>query len=125
MANMQAASLSIGEAFGGLDNFFAKAGIAYATPLSSTDEARYDEIIDRRIRVNALSPGGIDTPLHGRSGRTLEQVQAFKDEIAARVPVGRIGEPEEIAPAALFLAGNESRHVLGAELVVNGGISQI
>lgn len=83
------------------------------------------ESLDRKIRVNAISPGGIDTPLHGSNGGTPRQIQAVKDAIAARVPLGRIGQAEEIAQAVLFLAGDESRDILGAELVVDGGISQL
>lgn len=83
------------------------------------------ELLFRNIRVNAISPGGIDSPLHGRGGGTPERVQAIKDQISSHVPLGRIGEPEEIAAAALFLASDESRYILGAELVVDGGISQI
>jgi NAD(P)-dependent dehydrogenase (short-subunit alcohol dehydrogenase family) len=83
------------------------------------------EFLDRRIRVNAINPGGIDTPLHNRGGRTPEQAQATKDLIASQVPLGRLGAADEIAAAALFLASDESRYMLGAELVVDGGISQI
>jgi NAD(P)-dependent dehydrogenase (short-subunit alcohol dehydrogenase family) len=185
LADMQDVSRRIGERFGGLDIFFANAGIACATPLASTDEARYDEImsvnvkgvffsmqavapilregasvilttsfiihvgrpgisllaaskaalrslarswsrelLERKIRVNALSPGGIDTPLIARH-RTAEQLAAFKQQMAAQVPMGRIGEADDIADAVLFLASDESRYMLGAELVVDGGISQI
>jgi NAD(P)-dependent dehydrogenase (short-subunit alcohol dehydrogenase family) len=70
------------------------------------------ELLDQRIRVNALSPGGIDTPLHGRGGGTPEQVEAKKNQLAAQVPLGRIGEADEIAQAVLFLASDESRYML-------------
>lgn len=82
------------------------------------------ELLERKIRVNAISPGGIDTPLLGRH-RTPAQVEAFKEQMTVQVPLGRIGEPEEIAAAVLFLASDESRYMLGAELVVDGGISQL
>lgn len=82
------------------------------------------ELLDRRIRVNAVSPGGIDTPLQSR-GRTPEQAQAVRDDLAARTPAGRIGTPDNIAKAALFLASDDSSFVLGAEMVVDGGISQL
>ncbi len=82
------------------------------------------ELLDRQIRVNAISPGGIDTPLQSR-GRTEAQAQAVRDDLAARTPAGRMGTAEEIAQAALYLASDESRFVLGAELVVDGGISQL
>jgi len=82
------------------------------------------ELLDRRIRVNAVSPGGIDTPLQSR-GRTPEQAQAVRDDLASRTPAGRIGTPDDIARAALFLASDDSSFVLGAEMVVDGGISQL
>lgn len=82
------------------------------------------ELLDRRIRVNAVSPGGIDTPLQDR-GRTPEQAQAVRDDLASRTPAGRIGTVEDIAKAALFLASDDSTFLLGAEMVVDGGISQL
>lgn len=185
IADMQEVSTKIAQNFGDIDIFFANAGIAYGTPLSETDEARYDEImdidvkgvffsmqaiapilrngasvilttsfiihvgrpglsllsaakaavrslartwsrefLDRKIRVNTISPGFIDTPLIGRH-RSPEEVQAFRDKAAQTVPIGRIGEAEDIAAAALYLASDESSYVVGAELVVDGGVSQI
>ncbi|AND70488.1 short-chain dehydrogenase [Dyella thiooxydans] len=82
------------------------------------------EFLDRRVRVNTISPGFVDTPLIGRH-RSPEEVQAFRDKAARTVPIGRIGEAEDIAAAALYLASDESSYVVGAELVVDGGISQI
>ncbi len=82
------------------------------------------EFLDRKIRVNTVSPGFIDTPLIGRH-RSPDELQAFRDKAAATVPMGRIGEPDDIAAAALFLASDDSRYMLGAEIVVDGGISQI
>lgn len=185
IVDMQVASQQIKEAFGGLDIVFANAGVAYGTPLATTDETRYDEImdinvkgvffsmqavspilregssvilttsfiihvgrpgisllaaskaalrslarswsrelLDRKIRVNAISPGSIDTPLIRRH-RSPEQVAAFKEEMAAQIPVGRMGDANDIAAAALYLASDESLYIVGAELVVDGGMSQI
>ena len=182
---MRIAAQRVRDVMGGLDIFFANAGIAYPTPLFDTDEASYDEImdinlkgvffsmqaispliraggsvilntsflnqvgrsglsllsaskaavrslartwsrelLDRQIRVNAVSPGGIDTPLQTR-GRTAEQAHAVREDLAARTPIGRIGTADEVAHAALYLAGDESSFVVGAELVVDGGISQL
>jgi NAD(P)-dependent dehydrogenase (short-subunit alcohol dehydrogenase family) len=82
------------------------------------------EFLDRKIRVNTISPGFIDTPLIGRH-RSPEELQAFRDKAAATVPIGRIGNADEIAAVALFLASDDSRYMLGSELVVDGGMSQI
>jgi NAD(P)-dependent dehydrogenase (short-subunit alcohol dehydrogenase family) len=73
----------------------------------------------RKIRVNVLSPGSIDT------GVFVGVPQAVKDQFVALIPMGRIGEPEEIATVALFLASDDSSFVTGIELFVDGGTAQI
>ena len=184
--DMNAMSRLVRDRFGALDVFFANAGRALPSPLETTDETLYDELMDtnvkgvffsmqavspllreggsvilntsflnqtgkhglsltaaskaavrslarswsaellpRRIRVNAVSPGFIRTPIIARMGLGPEQVKQQQAAAAALVPVGRMGDPEEIAAAALFLASDESRYVAGAELVVDGGISQL
>jgi NAD(P)-dependent dehydrogenase (short-subunit alcohol dehydrogenase family) len=172
-------------AFGTLDIVFANSGIAYATPIATTDEAAYDELmnvnfkgvfftvqavlpimrsggsivlntswlnqvgtpgrsllsaskaavrslartlsaelLDRKIRVNAVSPGSIETPIH-RRGQNNDEFRAYKERVAAQVPVGRMGQPEDIAAAALFLASDASSYMLGAEIVVDGGRAEL
>jgi NAD(P)-dependent dehydrogenase (short-subunit alcohol dehydrogenase family) len=82
-----------------------------------------NDLKDRHIRVNALSPGPIETDGFARfAGDRIEQLRA---ELARDLPVGRVGRPEEVASAALFLASAESSFVAGAELVVDGGLSQV
>jgi NAD(P)-dependent dehydrogenase (short-subunit alcohol dehydrogenase family) len=83
------------------------------------------ELAPRGIRVNAVSPGPINTPFHGKLGLTEQDLEAAATNIEAQVPLQRFGEAEEIAHAALFLAGPDSSFVTGTELVVDGGISQI
>jgi NAD(P)-dependent dehydrogenase (short-subunit alcohol dehydrogenase family) len=83
------------------------------------------DLKQRKIRVNALSPGPIDTPAIDRLGSTEEQVAQFKTNMAASVPLGRIGTPDEIAKAAVFLASDDSSFVTGIELFVDGGMAQI
>lgn len=69
------------------------------------------------IRVNSVHPGGVNTPMGNAAGRPEEEVnQVFK-----RLPLGRIGRPDEIAQASLFLASDESSYVTGAEIAVDGG----
>lgn len=83
------------------------------------------DLKDRKIRVNAISPGPIDTP--GLNGMAPDEAHAeqLRAGMAAGVPLGRIGRPEEIAKAALFLASDDSSFVTGIELFVDGGIAQV
>jgi NAD(P)-dependent dehydrogenase (short-subunit alcohol dehydrogenase family) len=81
------------------------------------------ELKGRGIRVNALSPGPTDT--QGFASFAGERGEEFRAQLATVIPVGRIGRPEEVASAALFLASAESSFIAGAELVVDGGMSQV
>jgi len=83
------------------------------------------ELKDRRIRVNAVSPGPIDTP--GLTGllSSSEAGQQRAKMIAATVPLGRLGRPDEIAKAVAFLASDDSSYVTGIELFVDGGVAQV
>jgi NAD(P)-dependent dehydrogenase (short-subunit alcohol dehydrogenase family) len=79
----------------------------------------------RKIRVNAISPGPIDTPGVKSLGLTEAQLEQFKTEIVGAVPLARMGRADEIASAALFLASDDSSYVTGIELFVDGGMAQI
>jgi NAD(P)-dependent dehydrogenase (short-subunit alcohol dehydrogenase family) len=83
------------------------------------------EFKSRRIRVNAVSPGPIATPLWGKSGLPQEYMEGFSKQVLDSIPAGRFGESEEIAKAALFLASDDSSFVVGEEIVVDGGYSTI
>lgn len=83
------------------------------------------EFAPRGIRVNAVSPGPISTPFHGKLGLSEEQLNEAASAIEDRVPLHRFGEAGEIAKAALFLASDDSSFMTGSELVVDGGISQL
>ncbi|WMY08287.1 SDR family oxidoreductase [Paraburkholderia phenoliruptrix] len=182
----------IKEALGGLDVFFANAGVAYVTPLATTTEDAYDtlmdtnvksvffslqamepilragasvilntawlnqvgvpgraalsaskaavrsfartfsaELLDRQIRVNAVSPGLIDTPILrgvGQSehpGQTDAEFKKYLAGAAKLIPFGRLGRPDEIAAAVLFLASDASGYMLGSELVIDGGLAEL
>ncbi|MFT4045835.1 MAG: SDR family oxidoreductase [Solimonas sp.] len=83
------------------------------------------EFVSRGIRVNGLSPGPTETPALGKLGLSTEQQSAMQDEIRKLVPIGRMGTPWELAKAAVFLASDESRFVVGTELLVDGGVSSL
>ena len=80
----------------------------------------------RDIRINTLSPGPIKTPgLVELVGTDTAQQQGFLDHLASQIPMGRVGDPDEIAKAAVFLASDDASFVTGAELFVDGGLRQI
>ncbi|EWC42002.1 TPA: SDR family oxidoreductase [Pseudomonas aeruginosa] len=83
------------------------------------------ELAVRGIRVNGLSPGPTETPALGKLGLSPEQQSAMQDEIRKLVPIGRMGTPWELAKAAVFLASDESRFVVGTELLVDGGVASL
>ncbi len=83
------------------------------------------ELLDKKIRVNAIAPGPIDTPIFEKLGVPAEAVGEVKEGFASTVPMKRMGSPDEIARAALFLASDDSSFVLGVELVVDGGVAQL
>ena len=185
-ADLAALRNTLGRTFGQLDILFANAGVAFGTPIETTDEARYAALMDvnvkgvfftvqamlplmrrggaiilntswlnqvgtpglsllsaskaavrsfartlsaellpRGIRVNAVSPGAIDTPIRRRGGDTEEAVRASNEKLAARIPIKCLGEAEDIANAAFYLASDLSRYVVGAEIVVDGGFAEL
>jgi NAD(P)-dependent dehydrogenase (short-subunit alcohol dehydrogenase family) len=81
------------------------------------------DLLEKGIRVNAISPGPVTSALLARDGLTTEKLQETKDWIQSQVPIKRFGAPEEIASAVLYLTAPESAFVLGAELVIDGGMS--
>jgi NAD(P)-dependent dehydrogenase (short-subunit alcohol dehydrogenase family) len=82
------------------------------------------ELAPRGIRVNTVSPGPVETPIFGKSGLSQAQIDGFIEGAKARVPMGRIGRPEEIADAALFLAAGAT-FITGGEIIVGGGLASI
>jgi NAD(P)-dependent dehydrogenase (short-subunit alcohol dehydrogenase family) len=83
------------------------------------------EFNDRGVRFNTLSPGPVDTPIVDGQADSVEAANEIKAQFAAAVPLNRLGRPEEIAAAALFLASDDSSFVAGAELNVDGGMAQV
>jgi len=83
------------------------------------------DLKERKIRVNAVSAGVIPTEGYRAAGMTQEQIDGFSAQMAGLIPLGRVGTPEEIAKAVLFLASSDSSYVNGAELFVDGGMGQV
>jgi NAD(P)-dependent dehydrogenase (short-subunit alcohol dehydrogenase family) len=83
------------------------------------------ELIGRKIRVNAVAPGPISTPIYGRLGMPADAVQQLAEGILAQVPMKRFGEPDEVAKAVAFLASEEASYITGVELNIDGGMGQL
>lgn len=83
------------------------------------------ELAPRGIRVNALSPGLVLTGFQARSGMSAEQLDGFGQFVTQTAPLGRLGQPEEIAKAAVFLASDDSSYMTGADLTVDGGFMNV
>jgi NAD(P)-dependent dehydrogenase (short-subunit alcohol dehydrogenase family) len=82
------------------------------------------DLKQRKIRVNTISPGRIDTPIFN-GVLSEEQIKQFNATVVANVPLGRMGNPDEVAKAASFLASDDSSYISGTELFVDGGMAQI
>jgi NAD(P)-dependent dehydrogenase (short-subunit alcohol dehydrogenase family) len=107
-------------------------GVAGASAYSATKAALRSlartaaaELVGRNIRVNAVAPGPIETPIFGRMGLGQQEIDDFTKGIAAKVPMGRMGQPEEVAGAVAFLASKDASYITGVELNVDGGMGQI
>ena len=83
------------------------------------------ELKHRKIRVNTISPGMIDTPGLNGLAQSHQQIEQFKTSFVSTVPLGRMGSPNEVAKAVSFLASDDSSYVTGIELFVDGGKTQI
>lgn len=84
-----------------------------------------NELKGRGIRVNAVSPGGVETPGLASILGGEETLSAVKENVAATVAKGRIGRPDEVAAAVAFLASGQSSYIVGANIYVDGGQNQI
>ncbi len=83
------------------------------------------ELVGQGIRVNAVSPGPIETPIYSKLGMPTEAVQAMAEGLIGKIPMGRFGQADEVAKAVLFLASDDSSFMLGEEIVVDGGWSKV
>ena len=83
------------------------------------------ELKARRIRVNAVSPGPIDTPLHNGIAESNPDTAKRIAAMTAQIPVGRVGRPDEVAAAVTFLASDQASFITGVELCVDGGLTEV
>lgn len=113
-------------------SFFNRIGFPGASAVSMTKAAVRSlvrvaaaELAPRHIRVNALCPGAIETPLWGKLGLPADVLGAAAKSIIGQTPAGRFGKADELARAALFLASDASSFVNGSELSADGGLHQV
>lgn len=113
-------------------SFLAEVGVAGAAVLAASKAAVRSfvrtfaaELWARKIRVNAVSPGAIATPLWGTLGLSEDALALAAAQVQSLIPMNRFGTPEEIASAVLFLAGSGSSYLTGCNLPVDGGRTQL
>jgi NAD(P)-dependent dehydrogenase (short-subunit alcohol dehydrogenase family) len=102
--------------------------IAYSATkaaLRSLARTAVAELAARGIRVNAVAPGPIVTPIFGRTGLSKEAFDEIAKEIVAQVPMKRFGQPEEVASVVAFLASKDASYITGVEINVDGGLGQV
>jgi NAD(P)-dependent dehydrogenase (short-subunit alcohol dehydrogenase family) len=83
------------------------------------------DLLDRKIRVNTLTPGPVDTPVFSTVAGSPEEANAIKEAMGNFTPLKRVAAPEELAAAALYLATDDSAFMLGAELLLDGGLRDL
>ncbi|MDI1435840.1 MULTISPECIES: SDR family oxidoreductase [Polyangium] len=83
------------------------------------------ELAEAGIRVNAVSPGPIETPLHTKLGFPEEARKGFAQGLIAQIPMRRFGTADEVAKAALFLASDDASFMTGEEIVLDGGMTRV
>jgi NAD(P)-dependent dehydrogenase (short-subunit alcohol dehydrogenase family) len=92
--------------------------ISFAKTLSA-------ELVPRGVRVNVVSPGPVTTPIYGKLGLDAQTLEATAAHLQTQIPIGRFGTPHEIASTVLHLAAPESAFIVGTEIIVDGGMSQL
>ncbi len=96
----------------------AKAGMIHLTKVMALDHAK------NKVRFNCIAPAVVETPIHEAPSRSSpEEMQKYYQQMAAWHPLGRVGKPEEIAKAAVYLSSEDAGWVTGTVLCVDGGVS--
>jgi NAD(P)-dependent dehydrogenase (short-subunit alcohol dehydrogenase family) len=103
----------------------ASAYSATKAALRSLARTAAAELVGRGIRVNTVAPGPIVTPIFGKTGLSKDAIDEFAKGITAKVPMGRLGQPEEVAGVVAFLASQDASYMTGVEINVDGGLGQI
>jgi NAD(P)-dependent dehydrogenase (short-subunit alcohol dehydrogenase family) len=103
----------------------ASAYSATKAALRSLARTAAAELVGRGIRVNAVAPGPIVTPILGRTGLPQEALDEFAKQMTTQVPMKRFGQPEEVAGAVAFLASQDASYITGVEISVDGGSGQV
>ena len=113
-------------------SYFDEVGMAGTSVVSATKAAvrsltrtLASELLPRKIRVNAISPGVITTPIFGRLGVPKEVVEEIGKSLQEKIPFKRFGSPEEIAKGVAFLASSDASYITGIELAVDGGLTHL
>ena len=89
--------------------------------LNSYTRTAAKELAPRKIRVNAVNPGPVNTPIFGKTGMSTEQIQGFAAVIQKGIPLGEFGTPESIAKLVTFLASDDASFITGSEINIDGG----
>jgi NAD(P)-dependent dehydrogenase (short-subunit alcohol dehydrogenase family) len=124
--------LTVGGAIIFTTSYFDQVGVAGTSAVSASKAALRSltrtlatELLPRRIRVNAVSPGVIATPLFGKLGLPPETVEEIGKSLMGKIPVKRFGSPQEIAKVVTFLASADASYITGSEIAVDGGLTQL
>lgn len=114
-------NLSSVNAYTGMPNTAVYA--ASKAALNSYTRTAATELAPRKIRINAINPGPISTPIFGKTGMPEDQLKGFAEAMQNRIPLKRFGQPEDVANLVCFLASDEASFITGGEYNIDGGIN--